>query len=381
MNMKQYIYLLAITVLCSCSNSSSQEEASEEEAQTDIVELSQEQIETIGVTFGPIENRQMAGSILASGTLRLAPQNRADVTTLIPGIAKQILVKAGDRVHAGQTLALVENTEIVAMQKEYLVARQQALLAQSAYQRQAALQQENAGTAKNLEQAKAELAMAQATELGLRQQLQQLGIDTEAVAQGEFSTSAPIKAPISGSVGEVKICTGSYLSNETVLMNIFDNQAIHADLNVFESDIAHIHIGQEVDLQLPDHAGTALRGKVSFITASLDAESKSASVHVEIERPTEVTLLPNMFVSASIHCEESTCLAVPDEAIVQNAGRSYVFVALGDNRFQRSEVVTGITQQGYTQITFVARPTDEPQIITHKAFYLESVLADHGEED
>ena len=88
-----------------------------------------------------------------------------------------------------------------------------------------------------------------------------------------------------------------------------------------------------------------------------------------------------MFVSAVIHCDEQTCNAVPDEAIVMSANRKFVFVSLGSNRFRKQEVVTGFSQQGYTQITFTDSVSPSSEIVIAKAFYLESMLTDHGEEE
>ena len=62
------------------------------------------------------------------------------------------------------------------------------------------------------------------------------------------------------------------------------------------------------------------------------------------------------------------------------ANRKYVFVSLGSNRFRKQEVVTGLSEQGYTQITFVDDPSFDGEIVLSKTFYLESMLADHGEE-
>ena len=47
--------------------------------------------------------------------------------------------------------------------------------------------------------------------------------------------------------------------------------------------------------------------------------------------------------------------AVPDEAIVTSSSRKYVFVSLGEGRFRKQEVVTGLSQQGYTQITWMVQ--------------------------
>ena len=381
--MKKLLYsIIALSLLTvSCKNEVKQTEEENESHEENVVELTDQQLKTIGIQLGHIEQRQLSGTINATGTLKLSPQNRAEVTSLVAGVTKRILVKEGQNVRQGETVALVENTEIVALQKDYLVASRQLMLAQQAFQRQQDIHEQGAGVGKNLQQAKAELDMASVTEKGLRLQLEQLGINSRQVAQGHFSNAAPVRSPITGVVGEILVSTGSYLGNETVLMKVYDNKALHADLNVFESDIASIHIGQKVSLQLPDHSPTLLTGTVSFVTAALDNESKSASVHVRLDRTLGKRLLPNMFVSAVIHNDGHTCDAVPDEAIVMSANRKFVFVCLGSNRFRKQEVVTGFSQLGYTQITFTDSVSPLSEIVTAKAFYLESMLADHGEEE
>ena len=391
--MKKILYsMIALSLLLvSCKNEVKLAEEEKESHEENVVELTEQQLNTIGIRVGKIEQRQLSGTINATGTLRLSPQDRADVTSLVAGITKRILVKEGQTVRQGQTLALVENTEIVALQKDYLVASRQLSLAQQALQRQQDIHAQGAGVGKNLQQARAEFDMASVTEQGLRLQLEQLGISSRQVAQGHFSNAAPVRSPITGVVGEILVCTGSFLDSETVLMKVYDNKALHADLHVFESDIANIHIGQKVTMQLSDQASTLLTGTVSFITAALDNESKSASVHAKLDNTAASSLLPNMFVSAAIHTGEQTCDAVPDEAIVMSANRKFVFVSLGDGRFRKQEVVTGFSQQGYTQITFLDEPSGRAgntnsaspssEIVTAKAFYLESMLADHGEEE
>ncbi len=379
--MKKAIYYIFALCLAACNGAPKQAEDEQEEsdAQENIVELTDQQISTVGIKIGEIERRQLSGTINATGTLKLSPQNRAEVSSLVSGVAKNILVKEGQAVRQGQIVAMVENTEIVALQKDYLVATRQLALAKQTLQRQQEIRDQGAGVEKNLQQAQAEYDMAAATEQGLRIQLEQIGISSSQVAEGKFSNSAPICAPITGIVGEILISTGSYLSSETILMKIYDNKSLHADVNVFETDISRIHVGQEVSMQLSDNE--SLTGKVSFITATLDDKSKSALVHIDILSAEGKTLLPNMFVSAAIHCDNQTCDAVPDEAIVMSANRKYVFVSLDSNTFRKQEVVTGISQQGYTQITFTDEVPQSTKIVTAKAFYLESILADHGEEE
>ena len=205
--MKKIIYsMIALSLLTvSCKNEVKQAEEEKESHEENVVELTEQQLNTIGVKFGHVEQRQLSGTINATGTLRLSPQDRADVTSLVAGITKRILVKEGQAVRQGQTLALVENTEIVALQKDYLVASRQLSLARQALQRQQDIHEQGAGVGKNLQQAKAEFDMASVTEQGLRLQLEQLGISSRQVAQGHFSNAAPVRSPISGVVGEILV--------------------------------------------------------------------------------------------------------------------------------------------------------------------------------
>ena len=380
---KTFLLLLTLPMLLVCCRNGDNSQIEDSRSQeSDTVQLSDHQIGTIGILTGKPERRQLSGTIHATGRLDLLPQDKGEVTSLVTGSARRILVKEGQAVRAGQPLALVENTEIVALQKDYIIAACRRALAQQAWQRQQNIREQGAGIEKNLEQVQAELDMAVAVENGLRMQLEQLGLNSGEVAEGKFSNTVSVRSPISGVIGEILINTGSYIDRETVLMKVYNNRALHADVNVFETDIASIHVGQKASIKLSDQTGSLVPGKVSFITATLDNNSKSASVHIGID-PQDISglmLLPNMFVSAVIHCNEQACDAVPDEAIVMSAGRKYVFVCLDSNRFRKREVVTGLSDQGYTQITFVDEPGFNGEIVVSKAFYLESMLSDHGED-
>ena len=375
------VILLLLPLSCRRGGGNAPTEEETHGDNNDVVVLTSEQISMVGITVGPVEERSMGEAILTSGALRLSPQARAEVTSLVCGSVKKILVREGQAVRAGQTLSLVENTEIVSLQKEYLLSIHQAELSAAALQRERLLREKGAGVEKDLSEAEARSRMDESAAEAFRQQLLQLGLSPEDAARGDFSLTVPVKAPIGGVVGEVFISIGSYLGEDTVLMNIYDNKALHADLNVFEGDIARIAPGQKVSLRLSDSGRTSLEGVVSFITAALDPQSKSATVHVDLrDVPGGTTLLPNMFVSAAIQCGERLCDAVPDEALVLKAGRSYVFVHEGEGRFRKVEVVPLSQQLGFTGVSFLDSSARGKDVVTAKAFYLESVLADHGEE-
>lgn len=91
-----------------------------EESHSEAIEISEEQMETVGIELGTVEIKNLNSAVKASGEMALLPQNKADVTSLSAGVIKQITVIEGSPVKKGQTVALLENLEIVKLQEAYL---------------------------------------------------------------------------------------------------------------------------------------------------------------------------------------------------------------------------------------------------------------------
>ena len=261
----------ALVILASCSGNKNVENQTKEteEQHTEEVELTQTQISTVGITLGKVEKKELGSVIRVNGELKLNPQNKADVTSLIGGIVRKISVIEGQQVKAGQTVAYIENTEIVEMQKNYLVAAKEKETAQLEQQRQRTLSAQGAGVEKTLQQAEAAYATAQARLTGLYHQLVQIGISPEQVAAGKIVSQVSVRTTIPGVVGKVSVNTDTYVDTTTPLMQIADNSAVYASLNVFERNISQVEVGQDVDFVITNSPEARVKGKVSLVNRSL----------------------------------------------------------------------------------------------------------------
>ena len=385
---KIIIAACAFMAFASCSQNKNTENREAEEENHEELVLSQTQMNTVGIALGHVEEKELGGTIKANGELRLNPQDKADVTPIIGGIVRQISVVEGQKVRAGQTVAYIENTEIVEVQKNYLVAVKEAEVAKQEMQRQKSLAAQGAGVEKTLQQAAADYEISNARLTGLLHQLRQMGISPKQAAAGKIVTRIPVCASLSGVVGKVFVSTGSYVDATASLMQIADNSAVFASLNVFERNIAQVEVGQDVDLVVTNSPGVHLKGRVQQINRSFDADTKAVAVHVRIVGKDALGLIAGMYVSGSIKTGQKKVKALPDNAIVRAEGRKFVFV-LDDStaeggeksfRFRRAEVVTGVSELGYTQVNFVSPADADATVVTDNAFYLASMAADHGEE-
>lgn len=389
---KNYITIVvgALIVLASCSGNNNAGKHSEEEAEehhAEALELTQTQMGTVGITLGKVEMKELGDVIRANGELRLNPQDRADVTSLVAGIVRRICVTEGQQVKAGQTVAYIENTEVVEMQKNYLVAAREMDMALQELQRQRKLSVQDAGVEKTLWQAEAAYAIARARLTGLRHQLVQMGISPQKVAQGTIVTQVPVRAAIKGVVSKVDVNTGTYADTALPLMRIADNSAVYASLNVFERNVSQVEVGQDVELVITNNRDVRVKGSVSQVNRSMDAETKAIAVHVKLARGNADRLMPGMYVTGLIHTGRKKVMALPDDAIVGAEGKKFVFALDGKHaggkeqrlHFRRVEVTTGASELGYTQVAFVNPSDADATVVTGKAFYLASMSADHGE--
>ncbi len=385
--MKRYGFFLLVmsAVLAACSGNTTGEAAEEQEVETlmsDTVVLTDRQIETVGISLGQVTQRRLDNLVRVNGRLELNPQDKAEVASLVGGIIRKITVTEGQQVSAGQVVALLENTDIVTLQKDALIAGKEAALALAEKNRQELLAEQGAGVEKTRQQAEVEYEVANARLQGLRRQLEQLGLDPQQAEHGHISNTIPVKSPIQGTVGRINVSTGSYVDIQTPMMYVANTRAVYCDLDVFDKDIESVQVGQTVDLRHSSLSRSDLQGTVTQINATLDPETRSLSVHVRLDGQDQHTLVPGMYVNGVIHTGSQLCDAVPSEAVVSSEGHDYIFVKAGDNTFVRTEVVTGAEELGYIQITTIGDDlADEAEVVVKGAYYISSMLGDHGEEE
>lgn len=384
-----FIFGLVLTASCSSKNGNASKTAEDERhaESNEIVELSQKQLETVGITLGKIEEKELGTNIRAAGQVSLNPQSISDVSTLLPGIIKKITVVEGQRVRTGQTVAYVENTDVVQMQRDYLVACEETETSQQELKRQKTLAGAGAGIAKNLQLASAAYETALATQKGLAQQLVQVGISPSQVSSGNISLLIPVKSLISGTVIKISAMTGAYAEPANPLMQVADNSAPFVTLNVFPRDLSLVKVGQNVEMSLTSNPEIHLTGKVSQINGAVNPDTKSVTVHVSLDPDDNIDLTAGTNVTGAINTGVHSVPAIHDDAIVDIEGKKYIFVLQGKEPengeemylFKRAEVITGVSEMGYTQISLLAPLPDDTEVVTANAFYLASMSADHGE--
>ncbi|MDY4020102.1 MULTISPECIES: efflux RND transporter periplasmic adaptor subunit [Bacteroidales] len=283
------VMMFAIVSITSCGRDNNSKQTSKVES-----EESGEEEETIDADPAPDISRTDS-VVRMTGKLSLDPQDRAEISPIVNGLIRSILVKEGTRVRKNQIVAYIENTEVVALQRQYLQAYNERQAAQLELDRQRTLMNQGAGVQKTLQQAESAYAIITSQMEGIGRQLSQIGVKPS--LSGKFSTLIPVRSPISGIVGKIVVSMGSFVDVSTSLMQVVNNENIHADLKVFEKDLPKIHIGQELSITLTNTPKVKFKAKIYDINSTFDDASKSVTVHARITEKPDFKLLPDMFIN------------------------------------------------------------------------------------
>lgn len=351
------------------------------------IEITEMQLKTVGIELGHISLREMGRGINLSGVIDVSPQHTADISVMLPGVVKEIFVTEGSSVRAGQRVARIQNMGIAALRKDYIDATATLELARKEYDRQTALASQGAGVARNLERAETELRIAESARASLEAQLRMAGIDPDAPG-GVTDGMAYVTSPITGTINSVETRVGAMADPSVPLMTVTDNSRIFATLNAYEKDLPDIKSGQRVEMTLTN-GGVEIGGVVEGINPTIDPLTKTLKVRVRITESAGVTLVPGMALNATVSSGEASVEALPEEAVATMGGKSYIYVledtfkedGMPTYHFRPVEVVTGNRSHGYIEVTPVETLRPDVTVVVAKAFYLTSMLSDHGEHN
>ncbi|WP_291122372.1 efflux RND transporter periplasmic adaptor subunit [Flavobacterium sp. UBA6046] len=407
-----YLLLIASCLfLISCGNKENkpqeeEQKATTEEAQPTIASLTAEQIKTVDIQFGTIEQKQLTATLRANGALRVPNNNKANATSMYGGVIKTINVQLGDFVKKGQVIATIANPQFIQLQEEYLSTSSKIIFAEQEVARQKELNEGNAGALKNYQNADAELKSMRTRRASLQQQIQLMGINPNSLNNSNLRSIVSVTSPISGTISNVFSKIGSYVDVSSPVAEIVDNSQLHLDLNVFEKDLPMLKVGQIIHFRITNNSGEDYNAKVYSIGAAFENDSKSIPVHATVQG-NKSGLIDGMNITAIVSLNNVTTDAIPTDAIVSADGKEYIFVVTNkkaeeekpedsevkkeaeikskaqevkSTNFEKIEVAKGVSNMGYTAITLVKNIPENAKIVTKGAFFVNAKLTNKGEE-
>ena len=385
--MDKRIILFWITILClampfaACRQETVQETPEKQPASAEnAVSLTVAQYQMAGIRLGGVELQNLSNTLKVNGKLDVPPQNTVSISPPMGGFLKNTSLLPGMRVKKGQVVAMLENPDFIQLQQDYLENKIQLEFLAAEYVRQQELSKENVNALKTLQQAKAQYYSTLARVSGLKARLRLLHLNPARLENGTIRSTINLYAPINGYVTQVNATIGSFVNPADVLFQIVNPDHIHAELSVFEKDIAGIRVGQKVRFTLASE--TRERTATVYLIHKEIAADRSVGIHCHLDRE-DPDLLPGTYLKACIEMNRQSVSALPETAVINAGEENYIFVLRNKNSqrmgFERIAIKTGLRGNGFVQVDLPGNIQDNT-IVTKGAYDLLAKMTNAGEE-
>jgi cobalt-zinc-cadmium efflux system membrane fusion protein len=355
----------ALALLSSCGDKTT-ETTGEQTISSTTVELTEAQLKNANIETGKAEQKSVSSILKVNGIIDVPPQNMVSISVPLGGYLKNTKLLPGMHVAKGEIIAVMEDQQYIQLQQDYLTAKARFSYTESEFNRQKELNQSKASSDKTFELAEADYKSQRVLIKSLYEKLKLIGVNPDNLTDNNLSRSVNVPSPIDGFVSKVNVNIGKYVNPADVLFELVNPTDIHLNLTVFEKDLNKLFIGQKLMAYTNNEPDKKFACEIILIGKDLSGE-RSVDVHCHFEKY-DKNLIPGMYMNADVAVKSTDALVVPESAIVTLAGKQYVFEAKTNTQFEMTEVETGISEGGFTQISSATVNLAEKTLITKNAY-------------
>jgi RND family efflux transporter MFP subunit len=289
-------------------------------------QISAQRLQSIGVKTGNVERKLVEDEIRTTGSVAIDETKLAYVQVRFSGFIEKVFVDATYQyIRKGQPLFTIYSPDLVATEREYLVAKQnQQQVAQS--------------TVPGVASSAASLLDATS------ERLKQWNVPQQEIARlestGKVQQELEFDSPVSGYITERNALPSVAVQPEMRLFTVADLSSVWVQAQVFQNDLGRIKVGDPATLTVSTFPGRTFRGRVDFIYPQLDMDTRTAKVRV-IFSNSDLQLKPGMFVNVALKVPMGRQLVIPATGVLQSGTRQIAFVKRSDEYIEPREVELG----------------------------------------
>lgn len=283
----------------------------------------------------PVQMQHAPHELTFPAVVEADPVHVANVLPALTGRLVQLHVDLGDQVTRGELLAVIDSGDLAQAYADADKARDALGLARKTLERARGVAQAGGAATKDLEAAHSGYVQAHAEFARAQMRLDAVGGKT-----GNSNGPRPMRvlAPISGTVTALSVSPGMFVNDPTApLMTIANLASVWVTAQVPEDALGLVAAGQSAQASVPAYPGRVFQGKVSFLSAVLDPDTRRDKVRIAIANP-DGALKPNMYASATLAVAQPAQVFVPESALLMNNDNTTVFVEVAPWTFERRTV-------------------------------------------
>ena len=300
-----------------------------------VVTIAADRRQLLGVRTEAAQEREMARNVSTIGRVSVDERRIHHQHAKFEGYVEHLHVNfTGQQVRKGEPLLSIYSPELVATQQEYLAAyRAQARLADS--------------TIESVARGGSDLLAA------ARQRLLLWDIrpaDIERLEKtGEVRRALELHAERGGYVVEKTAFHGMRVTPADTLFKIADLSHLWVLADVYEGDLPAVRLGQPAEVTAVHAPGRRWRGVVTWIAPTVDPQTRTIKVRVEIDNPGDV-LKSDMFADVVLQGQAHRALVIPENAVIETGDRNVVFVDRGEGVYEPRAIATAARDGDWIEV-------------------------------
>ena len=297
--------------------------------------LTPEQLQRAGLKIEAVGEKPSSETMgqMSTGVVQANTYKETPVVSLVSGIVRSVRPELGQAVRRGDTVAVVSSNELAEVQSRYLTALATLDEHHRHHTRTMKLVEIGAASREELETANTKLRDAESEVANLRQKLLLLGLSSQRIAllnsSSQISSEVNVPAPSSGTLTNRAVNPGEVIEANKELMRVTDLSTVWVVGQVYEKDLATIHVGSGANITSDAYHGRVFRGRVSYVDPKVDPATRTAQIRMELANPGQMLKI-GMYVNvafAALGGGEKTMPVVPKGAVQTIGNQQYVFMA------------------------------------------------------
>ncbi len=282
----------------------------------------------VPVTTAVVKPRNFSDNLRALGTVHA--REAVTITAKVSETVQQVHFDSGDKVARGAPLVTLSGQQQQAALSE---AQATANEAAGLYRRQSDLAAQQLIARASLDTQRATRDAANARVAQIRAQL----------------ADRVVRAPFAGVLGIRKVSPGALVTPGTAIATLDDIARVYVDFPLPESELAFAGVGQRVSGSSASWPGRSFDGTVTAIDPRIDAASRALTVRASFPNPDQA-LRPGMLVEVSVHRAERKALLLPEIAVVQVGGKTFVWRVDAQGKVAQADVTIGARHDGLAEV-------------------------------
>src|SRR5882672_1227854 len=345
--------------------------------------------EWASLTIQPVTERAFRAEHVTEGKIAVDEDRSTPVFSPYTGRVTKLLARPGDPVTQGQPLFVIEATDTVQAQNDYITAMtglnkaKSALdLAQLQDTRAKDLFEGKAVPLKDYQQSQATLIQAQNDLRSMQTALEAstnklhiLGFTDDDIAtfrqKGRINPESTVFSPIAGTVVQRKAGPGQYVSTgaSDPVYVIGDLSTVWLTAFVRETDAANVSVGQDLNFSVMALPGRPLSARISYVATAIDPATRRLLVRATIDNKNGA-LKPEMFANVTLFsASDHPAVGVPKQALIYEGDQVRIWVAHEDKSIELRQIKPGLINGDLVEVIGNLKPGE--QIVTKGSLFID----------